>query len=154
MQKVLASISNQLKLWSASSKTIDNNHNNKLNKPNLSSSGGGGMPANNNKAAATASAQSTIDCCTSSTMPNLFTICLRLLSVIYERDSRHPFTPDDFWLISLPAMQNQQLSNSQIKKFNKLLEEKSSSQNDEVNNPKLTAIDKTKWCVSLSTHIY
>ncbi|CAH8853419.1 unnamed protein product [Trichobilharzia szidati] len=91
---------NQLKLWSASSKTTDNNHNNKLNKTNLSSSSSSsGMPAinnNNNKAAA---ALSTMDCCTS-TMPNLFTICLRLLSVIYERDSRHPFTPENFWLIS------------------------------------------------------
>ncbi|CAL8096106.1 unnamed protein product [Calicophoron daubneyi] len=34
-----------------------------------------------------------------STLPGLFTQCLRLLSVIYERDSRHPFTPPDFWLI-------------------------------------------------------
>ncbi|CAH8868385.1 unnamed protein product [Trichobilharzia szidati] len=42
--------------------------------------------------------------------------------------------------------------NSQIKKFNKLLEEKSTSQNDEVNNKKSTAIDKSKWVVNLSTH--
>nr|CAH8846132.1 unnamed protein product [Trichobilharzia regenti] len=38
--------------------------------------------------------------------------------------------------------------NNQIKKFNKLLEGKSSSQNDEVNNLKSTAIDKTKWIIN------
>ncbi|TPP58643.1 Ubiquitin-protein ligase E3B [Fasciola gigantica] len=36
---------------------------------------------------------------TACTLPGLFTMCLRLLSIIYERDSRHPFTPPDFWLI-------------------------------------------------------
>ncbi|VDQ09758.1 unnamed protein product [Trichobilharzia regenti] len=43
--------------------------------------------------------------------------------------------------------------NSQIKKFNKLSDEKSSSKNDEVNNPNSTVIAKTKWVINLPTHI-
>ncbi|CAH8577606.1 unnamed protein product [Heterobilharzia americana] len=80
---IMVTDSNQLKLWSPSSKD-----DNKLNKGITS---GGSML--NDKS----TVQST-SC--SSTMPNLFTICLRLLSVIYERDSRHSFTPPNFWLIS------------------------------------------------------
>ncbi|CAH8569438.1 unnamed protein product [Schistosoma curassoni] len=74
---------NQLKLWSPSCKD------NKLNKTNESVA----MHDKNNKSAIQSNSSSTV-------MPNLFTICLRLLSVIYERDSRHLFTPPDFWLIS------------------------------------------------------
>lgn len=75
---------NQLKLWSPSCKD-----DNKLNKTNESVA----MHDKNNKSAIQSNSSSTV-------MPNLFTICLRLLSVIYERDSRHLFTPPDFWLIS------------------------------------------------------
>ncbi|VDO54170.1 unnamed protein product [Schistosoma margrebowiei] len=75
---------NQLKLWSPSCKD-----DNKLNKTNESVA----MHDKNNKSAVQSNSSSTV-------MPNLFTICLRLLSVIYERDSRHLFTPPDFWLIS------------------------------------------------------
>ncbi|CAH8587147.1 unnamed protein product [Schistosoma haematobium] len=75
---------NQLKLWSPSCKD-----DNKLNKTNESVA----MYDKNNNPAVQSNSSSTV-------MPNLFTICLRLLSVIYERDSRHLFTPPDFWLIS------------------------------------------------------
>ncbi|CAH8602645.1 unnamed protein product [Schistosoma rodhaini] len=74
---------NQLKLWSPSCKD-----GNKLNKTNESIA-----LHNNNKSTVQSDSSSTV-------MPNLFTICLRLLSVIYERDSRHLFTPPNFWLIS------------------------------------------------------
>ncbi|VDP98379.1 unnamed protein product [Trichobilharzia regenti] len=43
--------------------------------------------------------------------------------------------------------------NSQIKKFNKLLEEKFSPQNDKINSPKSTVIDKSKWVINLSSHL-
>ncbi|KAF6777588.1 hypothetical protein AHF37_02724 [Paragonimus kellicotti] len=33
------------------------------------------------------------------TLPNLFSMCLRLLSIIHKRDDRHLFTSPDFWLI-------------------------------------------------------
>ncbi|TGZ73457.1 hypothetical protein CRM22_001505 [Opisthorchis felineus] len=34
------------------------------------------------------------------TFPDLFSMCLRLLSIIHERDSRYQFTPANFWLLS------------------------------------------------------
>ncbi|KAH8871514.1 Ubiquitin-protein ligase E3B [Schistosoma japonicum] len=76
---------NQLKLWSPSCKD-----DNKLNKTNESITA---ISNSGNKSAVHSTNPPT-------TMPNLFTVCLRLLSVIYERDSRHLFTPPDFWLIS------------------------------------------------------
>ncbi|CAH8515939.1 unnamed protein product [Schistosoma turkestanicum] len=79
---------NQLKLWSPSCK-----EDNKLSKTNESVVINNTSNNNNNKSTVQSTSSSTV-------MPNLFTICLRLLSVIYERDSRHLFTPPDFWLIS------------------------------------------------------
>ncbi|KAF8569129.1 hypothetical protein P879_05348 [Paragonimus westermani] len=40
------------------------------------------------------------------TLPNLFSMCLRLLSIIHKRDDRHLFTSPDFWLISSLKLPN------------------------------------------------